>query len=275
MRKIMQRESNAHMGVRLNISAWRQIAIAIARRFIREEYRFDTGEGDSDQYDDFDEDNHQGDSAWDLQSGHGTRMAGMIYGRLLFEAGFETQSQKEQFRQVSQEWHQFLGFPSAIQHGLRMGVAVAVAGKRKRQSHWEQMYQEMRQFRQRQLRNTNTQAQLERLLGVGSQFRGMQKRAIEAIMQGHSPVAVVMGTGSGKSMIFMLPASCISGGTTIVVIPLVALQGDLQERCEKAQISSVIWSSQRPYENASIVFVMPELAVSKTFARFINWLQEM
>jgi len=53
-------------------------------------------------------------------------------------------------------------------------------------------------------------------------------------MQGHSPVAVVIGTGGGKSMIFMLLASCISRGTTIVVIPLVALQGDLQERYEKA-----------------------------------------
>jgi len=50
-------------------------------------------------------------------------------------------------------------------------------------------------------------------------------------------------TGTGKTMAIMLPASSISGGTTIVTVPLRALQDNLQERCEKAQISSVIWSS--------------------------------
>jgi superfamily II DNA helicase RecQ len=116
---------------------------------------------------------------------------------------------------------------------------------------------------------------LEGLLGPDSKFCGMQEPAIKAIMQGYSLVTVVMGTGGGKSLIFMLPASCVSGRTTIVIIPLVALQGDLQERCEKAQISSVVWSSQKPYESASIVFMTPELAMSKTFAGFVNRLQEI
>ena len=48
----------ARIGVRLNISSWRQIAIAIARKFIRAEYRFDTNDGDSEECEDFDEDNH-------------------------------------------------------------------------------------------------------------------------------------------------------------------------------------------------------------------------
>ncbi len=40
-------------------------------------------------------------------------------------------------------------------------------------------------------------------------------------------------------------------------------------------ISSMIWSSQKLYKSASIVFVTPESAVSKTFAGFINRLQEL
>ena len=76
-------------------------------------------------------------------------------------------------------------------------------------------------------------------------------------------------------MTFMLPASSVSGGTTVVIVPLVALQGDLQERCEKAHISTLVWNSRRPYDSASIIFVTPESAFSKTFAGFMNRLLDM
>jgi superfamily II DNA helicase RecQ len=268
MRKIMQQESTKRMGVRLNISAWRQISIAIARKFIREEYRFDSSEGEAYEGDDFDKDNQQGDSAWDLQSGHETRMAGMVYARLLSEGEFETQSQKERYRTVSQEWHRFLGFKSATEGLGRIG-------RKRKRSHWEEANRKMQQLRQKQLQQANVQARLEMMLGKDARFRGLQRPAIEAIIQGHSPVVVIMGTGGGKSMLFMLPASCTSGGSTVVIVPLVALQGDLQERCSKARISSVVWNSQRPYDTASIILVTPESAMSKTFSGFINRLQEM
>jgi hypothetical protein len=100
MRKIIQRESNARIGVQLNISAWRQVCIAISRKFISEDYRFETEEG-SEACREFDEDNDKADSPWDTQSGHGTRNAGMIYARLLFKGMYETQSQKEKWRQIS------------------------------------------------------------------------------------------------------------------------------------------------------------------------------
>ena len=50
---------------------------------------------------DFDKDNYKGDSIWDLQAGHGTRIAGLIYARLLSEGRFETKSQCERFHQVN------------------------------------------------------------------------------------------------------------------------------------------------------------------------------
>ena len=84
-----------------------------------------------------------------------------------------------------------------------------------------------------------------------------------------------MGTGSGKSMLFMLLASSVVGGTTIVIVPLVSLQGDLQERCTKARISSIVWSSLRPHDIASIIFVTLESAMTKAFAGLMNRLEEM
>ena len=128
----------------------------------------------------------------------------------------------------------------------------------------------MRLYRWKQLHEVNIYCRLEALQGPGAKFRGMQETTINTIIMGHSPVVIITGTGTGKTIAIILLASSVSGGTTIVIVPLCALQGNLQERCEKAHISSVIWSSQWPHDSVSIVFVTPELAVTKIFAGFMN-----
>lgn len=47
-------------------------------------------------------------------------------------------------------------------------------------------------------------------------------------------------------------------GTTVVVVPVITLRGDLQQRCAKLGISCVEWESRRPPDEASIVLVTPE-----------------
>jgi hypothetical protein len=59
-------------------------------------------------------------------------------------------------------------------------------------------------------------------------------------MMGYSPVVIITGIRTGKTIAIMLPASSVSGSTTIVIVLLYILQGNLQEKCKKAQISSVI-----------------------------------
>jgi superfamily II DNA helicase RecQ len=41
----------------------------------------------------------------------------------------------------------------------------------------------------------------------------------------------IMPTGGGKSMLFILPAWAVPGGTTIVVVPLILLRQDMARRC--------------------------------------------
>ncbi|KAH1712271.1 hypothetical protein KXX60_006462 [Aspergillus fumigatus] len=96
---------------------------------------------------------------------------------------------------------------------------------------------------------------------------------MRAIQQGESPVVAVMPTGGGKSMLFMVPVFTAPGGTTIVVVPLVALQADMMRRCQELGISCVAWESRRPPDAASIVLVTPESAVSPDFQMFLNWLR--
>jgi ATP-dependent DNA helicase RecQ len=54
-----------------------------------------------------------------------------------------------------------------------------------------------------------------------SKFKGLQKDAIESLVEGND-IFVVMPTGGGKSLIYQLPALILEG-TAIVVSPLIAL----------------------------------------------------
>ena len=107
-----------------------------------------------------------------------------------------------------------------------MGIQVVRARK-------EALEEEFRRWRR--LRLVNVQERLEVLVGKGSQFRSVQEPAIRAIMQQKSLIVVVIGTGAGKSILFILPASC-STGVTIIIVPLVLLREDLTRRYEEAGI---------------------------------------
>lgn len=86
------------------------------------------------------------------------------------------------------------------------------------------MQQELQQFRQDQ----------------HAQFCSKQAEAIGAVMYSKSPILVVIGTGTGKSIIFMLLAYCRGSGTTIVIVLLISLQQDMHGQCEQSGITSAI-----------------------------------
>jgi superfamily II DNA helicase RecQ len=168
-----------------------------------------------------------------LQAGHGTHVAGMIYARELRQAPGQTMGRQNMFRQISQDWHRFLQFTSSIQ-----GFSIKAGMKRPR-SEWEHIGREV-QFRQfKQMCHVDIYGKLKALIGEDAQFRRLQEKTIHAIMTGQSPIVSVMATGEGKSMLFMLLAFCVHGGTTIVIIPLCSLQDDLERRYKEARIKCV------------------------------------
>ncbi|KAF7174646.1 hypothetical protein CNMCM5623_009123 [Aspergillus felis] len=94
--------------------------------------------------------------------------------------------------------------------------------------------------RRHQLATMDLEAAAQRMTGrPDMQFQGVQDPAMRAIQQGESPVVAVMPTGGGKSMLFMVPAFAAPGGTTIIVVPLVALRADMTQRCQELGISYV------------------------------------
>ncbi|KAG9385568.1 RecQ Superfamily II DNA helicase [Pyrenophora tritici-repentis] len=130
---------------------------------------------------------------------------------------------RQQFRASSTDWHRFLGFQAGLDDQRR-------SSKRKR-APFESEADEARVDRWQRLRKMDARAQLKRMMGEEAKFRGVQEAAIKAITAGESSSGDA--DGAGKSLLFMLPAWAEQGGTTVVVVPLIALRGDMAQRCKK------------------------------------------
>jgi superfamily II DNA helicase RecQ len=262
LREALKRESRIGLGQALTIAAYREIAIGISRRFMRGSTAFQAEEGDSNE--EWNEENVAAVIA-DEQSGHTAHIAGLIYARGIMEQAGATADRRLLFRQSSTDWHRFLGFQASVEE--------THVGKKRKRAPFESEADEARIERWTRLRKMDTTAQLKEMMGSQAKFRGVQKEAIEAIVAGESPVVAVMPTGAGKSLLFMLPAWVEQGGTTVVVIPLIALRGDMMRRCKTLGITCAEWESRHPPDAAAVVLVTPESAVGKAFATFLNRLR--
>ncbi|KAJ6194071.1 hypothetical protein J3E72DRAFT_199128, partial [Bipolaris maydis] len=220
----IQKASLQYMGVKLNVIGWRHASKAIWRRYIHNPKARKA-------YLNADEDSESSseDEAFDLQTGHGSSVAGAIYGRSLDEAVFSVESKRFMFRVASSEWHRFLELRSGQGKEVRLVQRSPLAVKARR----EALEEEYRRWKM--MRLVDVDSELQRLLGCAAQFRSVQRAAMQAIMRYESPVVVIMGTGAGKSILFMLPAS-VSSGVTVVVVPLVALRFDMKARCDELGI---------------------------------------
>jgi hypothetical protein len=69
-----------------------------------------------------------------------------------------------------------------------------------------------------------------------------QERAVTTVMSWTEQVVVIMATGEGKSLLFMLPCILPDAGITILVLPLVSLRGDLLRRVRELGIDHLVWA---------------------------------
>ena len=76
----------------------------MSRKYLRK------GEGRFHQ-DEEDCDNEQGeDEVEDMQAGHGTHVAGIVYARGIRDQDGAVKSMRQKFRRASENWHRFMGF---------------------------------------------------------------------------------------------------------------------------------------------------------------------
>ncbi len=128
----------------------------------------------------------------------------------------------------------------------------------------------------------NLEDSLKKYFGF-SQFKGLQKNAIESIIDGHNTF-VVMPTGGGKSLIYQLPALMLDG-VAIVVSPLIALMKNqvdaLRGISTNPGIAHVLNSSlnkgdvnrvMRDIETGvtKLLYVAPESLTKETYVDFLK-----
>ncbi|KAJ5761690.1 hypothetical protein N7533_003729 [Penicillium manginii] len=271
LREVLKRETAIGLdGQKLGLQAYRDIAIAISRRYLRPSSQFQANtEEEAPDIDDETSMDDDGIRAFiaDIQAAHSASIAGTQYGRMMMENPNTTARHRELFRQVSQDWHYFLGFESTrIEHDRR------APGTKRKPNPWEVETAEARTQRRYDLHQTNIDEAFQHMMGSNTvALRGQQGPVLQAIKHGVSPIVAVMPTGGGKSVLFMLPA-WVSGraGLTIVVVPLIALRGDMEARCQRLGISCAVWDPRRPPDGVSIVLITPESTDSDAFADFVT-----
>ena len=96
-----------------------------------------------------------------------------------------------------------------------------------------------------------------------------QRNGVLAIM-GPRPaeqVVLVIGTGSGKTLLVMISAAAADAGTTILVLPMVALRADMLRRFHEVGIRPLIWSVDCK-RSASLVIVAAEAVCTERFIEY-------
>jgi hypothetical protein len=100
-----------------------------------------------------------------------------------------------------------------------------------------------------------------------------QRDTIEIILSGVGEVIAVLATGEGKSLAFMLPSRLPGAGTTIVILPLVALRHDMIRRCKQLGLEFRIWDKNQSEHDdlgCPLLFVPVESAVKRQFRGYLG-----
>ena len=113
-------------------------------------------------------------------------------------------------------------------------------------------------------------------------FRPLQERIVRSLLLGHD-TCVVMPTGGGKSLCYQLPA-VISGGTAVVISPLIALMQDQAAQLAQMGIPAAVLNSTLSDEQQSkvmrqaregayrLLYLSPERV---THGETLGWLQQL
>jgi superfamily II DNA helicase RecQ len=234
--KILVRETRMRLGFEMRTSDWRQIQVALDREFIR------TGMED---LIDPDEDDYE-DDIHDLQAVHSTRTAKTTYG----VTGVMDTTTSGRYRQLSGKFHKFyhvLSRPARSDFSSSVKVTTMTVPS-----------------------ESKIQDALDNLHGMGSKFRSLEQRqALNTILQGHSPVVVILPTAGGKTDLILIPAMLSPEKTFVVLTPYIALADDLEERCNNSGLSCHRWT-KKVTGRANIVVIVMDAAVGPDCIQFLR-----
>lgn len=113
------------------------------------------------------------------------------------------------------------------------------------------------------------------------QWRSEEQQQAMQLVANHAPeVLLVLATGAGKSVMFMLGSSLPNARTTIVIVPLVLLRLDLLRRCRALGQNPIVWSSSQDLATGTdgaptLLFVSVEVAARPAFRQYTRRLYDL
>jgi len=245
----------------LQIASWRQITVAI----VKSKFASDLNCFELDSHDSDGEEIEEDIQAMTHQRNHRTRTVNRAYANTTLSSNPFANLYDGLIRKslrASQLWQAFLGTDIMFAAKRRSRDEAPASSLTKRIARG--IYKPRRPWTAgsllHELRRLHSNSQMQ------WRCRG-QERALSAIMLWQEQIVVILPTGSGKSVLFMLPCTLPEAGVTILVVPLVALRGDLLRRVQELGIEYLEWTPDRPGE-ASLVFVSVEVASQKSFLTY-------
>ncbi|KAI3567873.1 hypothetical protein IWW34DRAFT_874732 [Fusarium oxysporum f. sp. albedinis] len=315
--KKLARVMQAGTGVRLGVGRYRAIAIEMGRRIrglvIRQlEGKMD----DEDEDENVEIDPITGEPVdcggswnivWDLQSTHGTRIARQHYA---VHIGFPGKLQPEMiatFKEISKLWHQFLesaeeGKEKKVpkrkqgsqktdkqqqqqeqQQSTNSPAQMTTSSKRRKTTQEEELAQKKKEMSEKKKKKLEDEMAdgLRKLLGPKATWRSdKQAESMRSIMalKADQTAINVLPTGAGKSILFMLPAVMEDTGTSIVVVPFVALMDDLVTRATDMGVDCIRYRSSMNSGRegmpraARLIVVSADIVSSAEFSGYVDGL---
>jgi superfamily II DNA helicase RecQ len=221
------------------------------------------------------------ESPLELQNGRTTAIGTMQYGVSIDMVRHLSERSLATFRLLSEKWHRFLGFDDdgrkeEEEEEKKNEQETLLSRVKRRRSGGEQRTRNGL----KRARNTpaygkdEIRAVMQQVLKrTDVTFRSAeQERALHSVLDRHTPLVVVLPTGGGKSMLFMV-AACLDQGTTVVVVPFRALVNDMLARLKAARIDHLEW---RPGETnpAAVVVVSADMVSGTGFLVYASGLAE-
>lgn len=291
MGSLFKRQTRGQLGIQITTRQWRHIAIALDRHLLQGARVTIMGistkwgqqtsilDGSDLEIDAPNESGIQNEISnteariHHLQAAHTSGVNTTVYGNdLSFRNGL-TDTLLAAFRQVSYSWHVLaqmtMNNPSKRRHSIEDEVVhkratVSVSPLNFRKKLWTLPV---------------LQESLRKVLGPSAIAKSHQMIALQAIANCIAEMLIVLPTGGGKTLLYVLPSLFPSAQVTAVIVPLIALKQDLLRRCSEWQIEALCYSQStcpinRLYSMPSLLFIDVDLAVTDHCRAFLLSLQE-
>ena len=267
LRKIIQQEF--YLGFYrqiINIVLQRYIAIVFSRRFFCTSSIFFqniNNNGETDKT--VDPEIYSEKNFLDLQTGHSSYIAGIAYIRQLYNTPDTIVFRCTIFRNISQNWYHFLGFPCTD-----ISIVPEYLKKKQKYTLWKNKQQKNQLTRRYKFANCNLETVLQYFLDNSAvQFKKKQFEILQTIQYRFSSIVTVISTGGKKSFLFQFSVQ-IFKDLTVIVVSLIVLYKKLQKQYTNLGISCTEQKNHYPPDEVSIVLVTPESALTGIFCIFLN-----